>query len=134
MVYLCLLEDKVEKRLYAGRAAVQLETDSKDQMLAAVKTMAQLFFDTNPIDQHEYVSIQFTLTSDLTSFNPATAFRANFPTLTVPLFCAVEPPIQNSMKRMVRMLIYFYGPSDYVVKHAYVGEAALLRPDLPHSP
>src|SRR5690554_1625017 len=117
-------------RLYAARSAVQIPLDTKEAIVAGVKEMALLFLERNSLSASDIVSIQFTITSDLQSYNPAAALRESYPNLKTPLFCMQEPTISNMMPQVIRALIYFYGDDDYCVQHAYVGTTSQLRSDL----
>ena len=115
------------KKLYAGRAAVcthNTQEHIKDAVIAAYTQFLAL----NKIHEKNIVSLQFSVTSDITAANPATLLRsAGFASETV-LFCSAEPNIDNSPHGIIRFLFYYYGRKKPIP--VYLGGAEKLRPDL----
>jgi chorismate mutase len=74
------------------------------------------------------VSVLFTITSDLTALNPATALRRSGLALSVPLFASAEPYIEGYLPSVVRILITYYGTKR--PEHVYLNGAEILRPDI----
>ena len=115
------------KKLYAGRAAVSAQ-NTPDGIQAAVVTAYTRFLELNRLHEKDIVSLQFSVTTDITAANPATLLRsAGFASETV-LFCSAEPNIDGSRPGIIRFLFYFYGKKKPVP--VYLGEAEKLRPDL----
>ncbi|MDC7246290.1 MAG: chorismate mutase [Sphaerochaetaceae bacterium] len=118
-------------RLFALRGATQLQADSAQEMMEKVGTLADSLFKENSIDPSDVVSIHFTVTGDLHSMNPATAYRRWTNESKIPLFCSREPDIDGMMPRVVRVLMYLYkddqSPS---LKAQYHGNTRQLRPDI----
>ena len=115
------------KKLYAGRAAISAQ-NTADNVQAAVVTAYTRFLELNRLHEKDIVSLQFSVTTDITAANPATLLRsAGFASETV-LFCSVEPNIDGSQPGIIRFLFYFYGKNKPVP--VYLGEAEKLRPDL----
>jgi chorismate mutase len=120
-----------EERLRAVRGAIQV---TKNEVLAiedAVRRLCGELFSQNPlITDDSAVSVMFTLTSDLTALNPATAMRKAFPSVHIPLFCMQEPTVQDMLPRTIRIMIQFYAQKDIGIHHVYLDGARRLRPDL----
>ena len=116
-----------QKRLYALRGAVCTE-DSPESIEEAVKSLFQQLYSKNSIQDENLVSIQFTVTSDLQSLNPATALRKAGFGSSVPLFCSQEPEIKGMLKKVVRVLITGYFDEKPIP--VYANGAEVLRPDL----
>lgn len=114
-------------RLYALRGAVCTE-DSPEAIELAIKTLFQQLYSKNTIKDENLVSIQFTITSDLQSLNPATALRKAGFASQVPLFCSQEPEIKGMLKKVIRVLITGYFDSKPIP--IYINGAEVLRPDL----
>ncbi len=115
------------KKLYAGRAAISAQ-NTTDNIQAAVVTAYTRFLELNRLHEKDIVSLQFSVTTDITAANPATLLRsAGFASETV-LFCSAEPNIDGSRPGIIRFLFYFYGKKKPVP--VYLGEAEKLRPDL----
>jgi chorismate mutase len=114
----------------AVRGATQLDTDERDHMLDRVAEMVRGVLDANSLAVDDFISIIFTATSDLHSEFPAYAARQlGFD--DVPLICARELEIGDSMPRVVRMMAHVETDlprSD--VTHVYLHGAAALRSDL----
>ena len=114
----------------AVRGATQLETDTRDHMLDRVAEMVRGVLDANSLAVDDFISIIFTATSDLHSEFPAYAARQlGFD--DVPLICARELEIGDSMPRVVRMMAHV--ETDLTRKditHVYLHGAAALRRDL----
>ncbi|MBI9105506.1 MAG: chorismate mutase [Spirochaetales bacterium] len=115
----------------AVRGAVQVEADEKPLVAAGITKMITQIVDDNLIKVHDIVSIFFTVTGDIKSVNPAAALRTEDGWADTPLFCAQEPNTEGAMPRVVRVLVTCNNfKADQKVKHAYLGGAVSLRPDL----
>ena len=115
------------KKLYAGRAAVCTQNTQEHIKDAVVAAYTQ-FLALNKIHEKNIVSLQFSVTFDITAANPATLLRsAGFASETV-LFCSAEPNIDNSPHGIIRFLFYYYGRKKPIP--VYLGGAEKLRPDL----
>jgi chorismate mutase len=75
------------------------------------------------------VSCIFTSTHDLNAEFPAVAAR-KLGLNGVPLLCAQEIDVPNSMPSVIRALVHYYAPADHAPSHTYLGEAQDLRSDL----
>ena len=113
------------------RGANSVDVDEPKAVLAATRELLEEICRANGIDHYEdIVSAIFTTTSDLTSTFPAEAARA-MGMEQVPLLCATEIPVPNSMPRCIRILLHVNTEKrqDEVV-HVYLGETKRLRPDM----
>ena len=117
-------------RLFAVRGATQVAFDDKQSIEDAVIELFTGIRDANHLHTDAMVSIQFTITPDLHSYNPATALRSMEGTSEVPLFCMQEPIVDNMLPRAIRILIHYYAPSNQKQNPVYLHGAASLRPDL----
>ncbi|MBQ18448.1 MAG: chorismate mutase [Planctomycetaceae bacterium] len=113
------------------RGATTVAQDDADQVLAATRELLEAILESNGLkDFDEIVSAIFTTTSDLHSTFPAEAARA-IGMHQVPLLCASEIPVPNSMPRCIRVLLHVNShkpPSEIV--HVYLRDAQQLRPDV----
>ena len=115
------------KKLYAGRAAVCTQ-NTQEQIKTAVITAYTRFLEVNKLREKDIVSLQFSITPDITAANPATLLRsAGYASATV-LFCSAEPDIDGSPHGIIRFLFYYYGKKKAIP--IYLGGAEKLRPDL----
>ncbi|UTC63589.1 chorismate mutase [Treponema sp. OMZ 787] len=115
------------KKLRALRGAVCCE-DSQESISSAVVSLYSQILKENSLSEKNIVSIQFTVTDDIRALNPASALRKNGFAKNTPLFCALEPCIEASLPKTIRILIYYYSRRKPI--HVYIGGAKVLRPDL----
>lgn len=115
------------KKLYAGRAAISAQNTQED-IQTAVVTAYTRFLELNTLQEKDIVSLQFSVTFDITAANPATLLRSAGYASAIALFCSAEPNIDNSPRGIIRFLFYYYGKREPVP--VYLGGAEKLRPDL----
>ena len=89
----------------AVRGATQLERDDREHMLDRVAEMVLDVMRANGLEVDDFISVIFTATSDLVSEFPAYAAR-QLGFGDVPLICARELEIAESMPRVVRMMAH----------------------------
>ncbi len=121
----------MSKRLFAIRGATGAENNA-DSIRENVCEMCLRLFEENGLVQDDFVSIQFTITSDLDAMNPAAALRkgqSEFDVSTIPLFCSQEPVIRNSPEKMIRVLVTVYMDEHSVPVPVYINGGEKLRPD-----
>jgi chorismate mutase len=116
-------------RLYALRGAVGVTRNEAPEILQATTELMQAIMERNALAPDAVVSCIFTATADLDAEFPAVAARAlGFE--RVPLLCAREIPVPDSLPRVIRVLIHYYASAEHESQHVYLGEAAALRVDL----
>jgi len=113
------------------RGATSVEADTPADVLAATTELLQEILRANRIEGFdEIVSAIFTTTSDLTSSFPAEAARS-LGMHQVPLLCAAEIPVPNSVPRCIRILLHLNtDKTQRDMVHVYLREARRLRPDV----
>ena len=123
----------------AVRGAIQVATDSWEAIHEAGTRLVRAVLEANDLAEPDLVSLVFSLTTDLSSGNPATGLRgAGF--AEVPLFCVQEAPVEGSMPRVIRLLATFEAPASWIAAGRKRGEAVYLegaralRPDLSRGP
>lgn len=117
----------LQKRLFAVRGAVCCE-NTRESIVLSVGGLYRALSDVNGYTENDIVSVQFTVTDDLTAINPASALRKAGLADSVPLFCSAEPRVEDSLPFVVRVLVTFYGKRK--PKALYLDGAEVLRPDL----
>lgn len=117
-----------ERKLIGIRGASGIDEDTPEAVQSAVKNLFTEIYEKNAVNEKNIVSIQFTLTSDIRSLNPAAALRKAGFAQSCPLFCSQEPDIDGMLPRMVRVLITAYSRKNAVP--VYINGAERLRPDL----
>ena len=117
------------KKLYAGRAAVCTQ-NTVDGIKNAVVAVYMRFLEVNKLCEKDIVSLQFSITFDITAANPATLLRSAGYAAETALFCSAEPNIEGSPHGIIRFLFYYYGKRKPIP--IYLNGAEKLRPDLFH--
>ena len=121
----------MDKRLAAFRGAICVE-NTAESITENVCLMCRELFSLNKIQAEDIVSLQFTITDDITVLNPATALRrgdCGLDITQVPLFCSQEAKIDGGMKFVVRALLTAYNDKDIERRNVYLNGAEKLRPD-----
>ena len=113
------------------RGATTVLVDQPEMILDATRELLEEILDANKSMKPEDVgSAIFTVTDDLASTFPAQAARQMGWGL-VPMLCAREIPVPNSLPRVIRVLVNWntdVPQSD--ITHVYLRDAVKLRPDL----
>lgn len=129
--FLCMIF-RMEKRLCGIRGAVFAE-NSVDSCVRAVDELFSRLFMENPLAIEDIVSIQFTVTQDITAINPAAALRKSSHGADIDmcaLFCSQEPVTDGSSQKTIRALVTAYMSEGRAPAHVYANGAEILRPDI----
>lgn len=121
----------MSQRLFAIRGATGAENNA-ESIRANVCEMCLSLFSKNHLLPKDIISIQFTITDDLDTMNPAAALRKGqsaFDVSQIPLFCAQEPKIVGSPEKMIRVLLTVYMEEDANPVPVYINGGEKLRPD-----
>lgn len=113
------------------RGAVTCNDNQADSILLATQDLLLAILAANPdLQPEDIASIFFTMTPDLNAVHPALAAR-RMGWVQVPLLCAQEIPVPDSLPRCVRVLLHWNTRlPQAAIQHVYLGEAVSLRPDL----
>jgi chorismate mutase len=113
------------------RGAITVAADEPDLILRATRELLEEILAENEGMQPEDVaSAIFTVTDDLASTFPAQGARQMGWGL-VPMLCAREIPVPNSLPRVIRVLVHWNTElSQNEIAHVYLRDAVKLRPDL----
>jgi chorismate mutase len=116
-------------RLHALRGAITAERNDAGEIHEATTMLMREIMERNSLAPDDVVSCIFTATDDLDADFPAAAARSlGFD--AVPLLCAREMSVPNSMPRVIRVLIHYHAPEGHSARHVYMREASALRSDL----
>ncbi|HEX6535171.1 MAG TPA: chorismate mutase [Gemmatimonadaceae bacterium] len=114
----------------ALRGAITVDRDEPDAIREATEALLIELARRNAVRPAQVISAIFTVTDDLRSAFPAAAARA-LGWRDVPLLCATEIPVPDALPRCVRVLLHVEWPATgRAPRHAYLGGAAGLRPEL----
>ena len=111
----------------AVRGATQVPADERAAIMEGTTELVLAVLAANDLAPDDLISVLFTATPDLTSEFPALAAR-KAGLSGVPLLCASEIAVPDSMPRTVRLLAHVETPrSRAEIRHAFLGAAAALR-------
>lgn len=116
----------------AVRGATTVQQNSPDAVITATLELMNALISANSIDIQSIVTLWFTLTPDITAYNPAKALRENQDNWgTTPIMCVQEAAIDGMLPLCLRVLIQ-WEPSGNLpsVKPVYLHMAQMLRPDI----
>lgn len=112
------------------RGATTVERNNSKEIVEATQELMRTIVTSNELVLEDVGSVFFTVTQDLNAEYPAKAARA-IGWDNVPLFCALELPVEGSLPRCIRVLVQVNtDKSQKEIKHVYLREAVSLRPDL----
>lgn len=113
------------------RGATTTKENTPDLIIEATKEVVALMIEENEIVPEQVAQVLITVTTDLNATFPAQALRL-FPDWTyVPVMCATEIPVPNSLEKCIRiMMTVNTDKAQHEIKHIYLHEAKKLRPEL----
>lgn len=112
------------------RGAIQIDADEPTVMREGVVELMSTIMTSNSLAVEDLISVLFTCTPDLVSDFPAASARA-MGLGNVPLLCAVEMAVPESLPRTIRVLVHAStNLSQQEVSHIYLRGATVLRKDL----
>lgn len=113
------------------RGATTVTADEPEMILQATRELLEeILAENEGMRTEDIASALFTVTEDLASTFPAQGARQMGWGL-VPMLCAREIPVPNSLPRVIRVLVHWNTelPQDKIT-HVYLRDAVKLRPDL----
>jgi len=113
------------------RGAITVTADHPELIRQATRELLQAIqCENSGLRLEDIASAFFTTTDDIASAYPALAARQMGWT-GVPMMCAREIPVPESLPLCIRVLIHWNTDREQsAVKHVYLREAVVLRPDL----
>ena len=111
------------------RGATTVEQNDREAILEATGELLQAIIRRNELRTEDIASVLFTVTDDLDAVFPAVAARSLGWT-EVPLMCAREIPVANSLGKCIRVLLHVNTTrSAAEMQHVYMRRAVSLRPE-----
>ena len=124
-------ESEGPEKFRALRGATTAEANDAGAIIEATAELLREMLRRNDVDRNDVVSMIFTATPDLNAEFPASAAR-KIGMSHVPLLCAREIEVPDSVERCIRVLMHLYTRRDpAALRHVYLGDAKQLRTDLP---
>ena len=113
------------------KGAITTDGTSAEHVLTATEQLLSALIEANEIDQDDVAAVQFTTSPDLVAEFPAVAAREQFGWNDVPLMCGHEMARPGALTQCIRILIFWNtDKAQNEIRHAYLNDAAKLRPDL----
>lgn len=114
------------EKICALRGATTVENDNVEEIDIAVKELFEKLLEYNNLTEDDLINVNFTITSDLRSRNPAASLRKSDYCSKIALFCSQEPEIDNMLPMVIRIMILCYKEKKYI-RPVYLNRAATLR-------
>ncbi len=112
------------------RGATSVDNNKPAEIFERVEELLVTMVETNKINIEDIAAVTFSSTADLNSAFPAIAAR-NLGWNEVPLFGTQEIDCPTALPRCIRVLILLNTElPQSAIKHSYLREAAVLRPDV----
>jgi chorismate mutase len=113
------------------RGATTVAVDEPELILQATRELLEeILAENEGMRPEDVASALFTVTDDLASTFPAQGARQMGWGL-VPMLCAREIPVPNSLPRVIRVLVHWNTElAQDQITHVYLRDAVKLRPDL----
>jgi len=112
------------------RGATTVSENSETAILEATRELLQELEHTNGFHIQDLAAAVFTVTGDLSAAFPARAAR-ELGWVQVPLLDTQQMDVPGSLPRCIRVLLLWNTEtSSEAVRHVYLHEARVLRPDL----
>ena len=113
------------------RGAITVEEDKKELIWLAARNLVTEILSQNELRAENIGAIIFSMTGDLKAGFPSSAVRKLPKLRLVPVFDTLEPDIEDSLPKCIRVLILAeINREQSKIHHIYLGGAKNLRPDL----
>lgn len=113
------------------RGATTVDVNSAEAIIEASEEMLTQLVTDNDVRPEDISQVWFTVTQDLDAAFPARSLRNLQDFQYVPVMCAVEINVPNSLKHCIRVMVsYNTTKNQQDIRHVYLREAVKLRPDL----
>jgi chorismate mutase len=117
-------------QLRALRGATTASANSAEAIAEAVSELLDALVERNDLQGHQLLSLTFSVTADLDACFPAAIARRRPGWDGVALLDCQQMAVAGDLPRCIRLLAHAWLAVDQPVRHAYLRDAARLRPDL----
>ena len=125
-----ILKASDTEKIISVRGATTVTNDSIQEIENKTKSLLTEILSTNNIQIRDILFVMFSSTADLTSHYPATVARTQLGLTQTALFSTIEPNIDGSLKKCIRILLVFKTQSNpKIPKYIYQEDAKNLRND-----
>ncbi len=117
-------------QLRALRGATTAAANTSAAISEAVSELIDALVERNQLEGSQLLSVTFSVTADLDAMFPAAIARRREGWDSVALLDCQQMAVAGDLPRCIRLLAHAWLEPDQPVRHAYLREAARLRPDL----
>ena len=118
------------RELRALRGATTASANTREAISEAVAELLDALVERNGLDGSQLLSVTFSVTTDLDAVFPAAIARHRHGCDAVALLDCQQMAVAGDLPRCIRLLAHAWLASERPVRHAYLRDAARLRPDL----
>lgn len=113
------------------RGATTVTSNTEGEILDRTEELVREMINENKIEPSDIASILISVTEDIDAVFPAKALRRLVGFTFVPVMCVREIPVPGSLPLCIRvMMTVNTNVAPHEVKHIYLHDAIILRPDL----
>lgn len=113
------------------RGAITVKEDKESVVISATERLLREMIARNNIEPEQVASVFISVTEDITSAFPARALRSIEGWKYVPVMCMREIPVPSSLPFCIRVMMHVNTTAAQKdVRHVYLEDAVILRPDL----
>lgn len=113
------------------RGATTVSENVAGEILDKTEMLLREMVEANKVEPSDIATILITVTDDIDAVFPAKALRRLVGFTFVPVTCAKEIPVPDSLNKCIRVMMTVNTTlAPHEVKHIYQGGAVDLRPDL----
>jgi chorismate mutase len=120
-----------EQSLRALRGATTATANSREAIQEAVEELLNALVERNNLSGEHILSLTFSVTTDLDACFPAAIARQRSGWDGVALLDCQQMAVAGDLQRCIRLLAHVW--LEQPARHAYLRDAAKLRPDLAQS-
>ena len=117
-------------QLRALRGATTAAANTSAAISEAVGELIDALVERNQLQGSQLLSVTFSVTADLDAIFPAAIARRRDGWDGVALLDCQQMAVAGDLPRCIRLLAHAWLEPEQPVRHAYLREAARLRPDL----
>ena len=117
-------------QLRALRGATTATANTTEAISEAVAELLDALVERNSLEGSQLLSVTFSVTADLDACFPAAIARRRLGWDGVALLDCQQMAVSGDLPRCIRLLAHAWLAADRPVRHAYLRDAARLRPDL----
>lgn len=118
------------RSLRSLRGATTASVNSAEAIAEAVAELLDALVERNGLEGSQVLSITFSVTTDLNACFPAAIARRRPGWDGVALLDCQQMAVEGDLPRCIRLLAHAWVQEHQPARHAYLREAARLRPDL----